>query len=103
MQKSDGSESNSHLLRKETIESDELLFNPGWFPSAETTIFPLKSDAKKGSTGDPNYIGFVFISADEDVVYHSKAIYNFLDFLGDIGGLRDALKLIGSFLVSVFC
>ena len=32
---------------------------------------------------------------------HSRAIYNFLDFLGDVGGLYDAFKLIAAMLISV--
>ena len=30
-----------------------------------------------------------------DVKYYSRAIYTALDFLGDVGGLLDALKYIG--------
>ena len=32
---------------------------------------------------------------------YSRSIYNALDFLGDVGGLFDALKLIGAGLISV--
>ena len=32
---------------------------------------------------------------------HSRAIYNILDFLGDVGGLLDALKLIAGTLVGL--
>ena len=32
---------------------------------------------------------------------HKRSIYNFLDFLGDVGGLLDALKLIAWSLVSL--
>ena len=31
--------------------------------------------------------------------YHSRTIYNALDFLGDIGGLADALRYIGQLLI----
>ena len=31
---------------------------------------------------------------DEEEVSHSRAIYNCLDFLGDVGGLFDALRVI---------
>ena len=103
MEKDAGSNSKAHLLQKETIESDDLLFNPGWFPSAEKTIFSLNDDGKKHAVEDSNVINFVTFSADLKVLNHSRAIYNVLDFLGDIGGLSDALKLIASFFVSVFC
>lgn len=32
---------------------------------------------------------------------YSRAVYTLLDLLGDVGGLTDALKLIGSIIVSV--
>ena len=35
----------------------------------------------------------------KDVVVHSRQIYNFLDLLGDIGGLSDALMIIGKLIV----
>ena len=44
----------------------------------------------------------VIFSSDTTVLNHSRAIYNILDFLGDIGGLRDALKLIASALATFF-
>ena len=33
---------------------------------------------------------------------YSREIYNVLDFLGDVGGLFDALKIIGYALASAF-
>ena len=33
---------------------------------------------------------------------HSRAIYGILDFLGDVGGLFDALKLIAAGIISLF-
>ena len=32
---------------------------------------------------------------------YSRSIYNALDFLGDVGGLFDALKLIGMGILSI--
>lgn len=40
--------------------------------------------------------------APGEVIVHARSIYNALDFLGDVGGLFDALKLIGAAIVSVF-
>ena len=37
-----------------------------------------------------------------DVVYHTRAIYTFLDLLGDVGGLLDALKGFMSFVVAFY-
>lgn len=50
----------------------------------------------------PNLVGMITFALGKNEVYHSRAIYNVLDFLGDIGGLRDALKLIASILVGLF-
>ena len=35
-------------------------------------------------------------------VKKSRSIYNFLDFLGDVGGLFEGLKLIAAALLGVF-
>lgn len=36
-----------------------------------------------------------------EVKIYSRSIYNALDFLGDVGGLFDALKLIGAGILSI--
>ena len=41
------------------------------------------------------------ITASSTGILHSRSIYNALDFLGDVGGLLDALKLIASVLLSL--
>ena len=38
----------------------------------------------------------------KDVVYHKRSIYTFLDLLGDLGGLSDALISIMSFIVTLY-
>ena len=38
---------------------------------------------------------------DSHKIVHSRAIYNILDFLGDVGGLLDALKLIAGTIVGL--
>ena len=40
--------------------------------------------------------------ADDIELHHSKAIYNLLDFLGDVGGLSDALRLIAWGILNIF-
>ena len=37
--------------------------------------------------------------ATDKVVEHKRVIYGLLDFLGDLGGLREALMSIGSTLL----
>ena len=35
-------------------------------------------------------------------MHHNRSVYTFLDFLGDVGGLFDALKGISSLIVSLY-
>ena len=37
-----------------------------------------------------------------DVIHHNRSIYTLLDFLGDCGGLKDALTVICEILLFVF-
>ena len=41
------------------------------------------------------------IYADPMIVNKSRSIYNFLDFLGDAGGLFEGLRLVSSVLFSL--
>ena len=51
---------------------------------------------------NPNTIGMIGIGLDKTVLNHSRAIYNVLDFVGDIGGLSDGLRLIAWTLLYLF-
>ena len=42
------------------------------------------------------------IELDNSIQIHSRQTYSLLDFLGDLGGLFDALRLIAAALVSPF-
>ena len=59
------------------------------------------SDIKSGSAFEKGVLCKLDIRADSTKLFHQRAIYNILDFLGDIGGLLDALKLIAATLVSL--
>ena len=39
-------------------------------------------------------VAFIAFTTDNQQINHTRAIYNLLDFLGDIGGLFDCLKVI---------
>ena len=41
------------------------------------------------------------ITLDSQVLNNTRAVYNFLDFLGDIGGLFDALKVIAWSFITI--
>ena len=78
-----------------------MLFNPGWFGEDEDTIYSVKPSDETLVPGIPNTIAIIGFSLDKNVVNHSRAIYNALDFLGDVGGLSDGLKLIAWTLVTL--
>ena len=44
--------------------------------------------------------GFI-IGRSLDVVSHQRSIYSVFDFLGDIGGLSEILRLIGSGITAI--
>ena len=44
----------------------------------------------------------IVFNLDKEVHYHDRSIYTFLDLLGDIGGLFDALKGIFSILITFY-
>ena len=41
------------------------------------------------------------IRLDKDVSHHKRSIYTFLDLLGDVGGLNDALSAIASAFIAL--
>ena len=47
----------------------------------------------------PGLVSGQAYSVSPDMVVYQRTIYTFLDFLGDVGGLLDGLKLIGSALI----
>lgn len=79
-----------------------MFFNTGWFDNESYEIYRLE-DANE-STRDaqnPESIIEIMIFAKGDVQFRSRAIYNALDLLGDVGGLFDALKLLAQALISL--
>ena len=46
-------------------------------------------------------LAFIVFFLSSDITEYKRTIYGPLDFLGDVGGLSDALIYIGSFLVSI--
>ena len=44
----------------------------------------------------------IFFGLDKEVKYHDRSVYTFLDLLGDVGGLFDALKGIFSILITFY-
>ena len=89
---------------EQSIESGELFFNPGWFNLKEETIFNVQEGATTikvlGYEGQKIVSGITF-GASLDRKTFKRSIYNALNFLGDVGGLRDALTLIGRLFLTL--
>ena len=52
---------------------------------------------------DPENIFFSLeLDLDSDIMQHNRSVYTFLDYLGDVGGLFDALKGIFSLMVTFY-
>ena len=49
-----------------------------------------------------SFVGGVLVEVHPDRVTHKREIYNFLDLLGDIGGLSEALKSFGALFMILF-
>ena len=47
-------------------------------------------------------IAFVVFSLDSNEIHHSRTIYNALDFVGDVGGLYDGLRIVAETFVRIF-
>ena len=45
------------------------------------------------------YVSFE-LNLSPDIVQWNRQTYSFLDFLGDIGGLKDGLVLLGAIIIS---
>lgn len=79
------------------------MFNPGWFSPEEASFYHIEAveATKPASSNSATQIAGLLIYADNDGIKQERAIYNTLDFLGDVGGLLDALKFIAGFFIFI--
>ena len=73
------------------------------FIDIEQSIFHIDSFDPLIEESDqyiPNSLLLIEIYAAKEDLIHSRAVYNFLDFLGDIGGFIDALRFIAMMVIS---
>ena len=87
------------------IESDEYFFNPGWFREKTNSIFTILQQPRQDTSSlfsTKNLLGGFQVSLHPDVEIHKRSIYNALDFLGDVGGLQEALLRLGSIFLFFF-
>ena len=88
-------------ITKQFLDSTENRFSLGVFSKQKTFFtFPekllIESYSKQPKDNETLMIEFY---ATDKVVEHKRVIYGLLDFLGDLGGLREALMSIGSTLL----
>ena len=75
----------------------------GILPNNQRTWFELASpEPEILSLIDTPMIFSAAFTLHNDVLHHNRSIYNSLDLLGDVGGLFDALRGIGSFLIAIY-
>ena len=90
-------------MQREILRSDHKFYSLGVFPQKpiEFTTLPF---ASKKFLGFSEFDGIYSIqfSYSLDFFEHQRQIYSPLDFLGDVGGLADALLAIGAIAISTF-
>ena len=88
-------------LQKHVVESDEGWFGVGLKPAFEKEYFELTETNTFPSMFEGSLLQYQ-IMMHPDVIKHTRSIYTILDFLGDVGGLSDALKILGGIAVLLF-
>ena len=90
-------------MSREILNSDHKFHSLGVFPHypIEFTTLPESFEKLQGTTRFDGIMSIQFYYS-LDFVEHHRQIYSPLDFLGDVGGLTDALFPIGALVVSLF-
>ena len=91
---------NANLVHHK-IESEEAYSGTGIESQFDKNFFQLEFTTRLFHESSTEGLFSMIISMSPDIVYHKRSIYTFLDMLGDIGGLSDALFPIGGFFISV--
>ena len=79
------------MVHEHTLESEETYDGFGWFPREET-FYPVGSEDLDITYNDT--LGGFIITFSNQSTQHTRSIYSALDFLGDVGGLLDMLRLV---------
>jgi hypothetical protein len=74
----------------------------GYEEETEQSIFTVSPEGALPFYKDPKMISRIHIEMNLNKRTVVRQVYTFLDWLGDWGGLRDALMLIGSMLLPIF-
>ena len=90
-------------LSDELVQSSEDLIDFGWFDAQEASLFRFNDDEYDFvfQAKDVHVAGGILVNMNPDRVIHKRFIYNFLNFLGDIGGFQLSLSKIAFFLLTI--
>ena len=79
---------------KEEIESEESRLNLGFTSPVERSIYSIidaESPVFRPGSLIPGLVGGYSFGVSSDKTKHSRTVFTLLDWLGDVGGLTDAL------------
>ena len=76
--------------------SEEDLLSLG-FNSKKNTYYSISRGESYNNLFTELTISF---QMTESLVSHSRSVYSFWDFLGDVGGLNDIMRLLGTWIVT---
>ena len=69
----------------------------------QRTWFEIKDpNPEKRTYVDDSFLFSFEFKLNKDVIHHKRSVYTFLDLLGDLGGLMDALVGIMSCIVALY-
>ena len=69
----------------------------------QRTWFEIKDpNPEKRTYVDDSFLFSFAFKLNKDVIHHKRSVYTFLDLLGDLGGLMDALVGIMSCIVALY-
>ena len=82
----------TNTLQQQTLESEENILA---LSSIGKQWYTFKSLAlERDSNSDPNATLKVNFEIDEFTVVNHRRVYSLLDWIGDVGGLFDGLKIV---------
>ena len=92
-------------MQEHSLESEESRTGMDFFDFSVRieTWFDLDTTQTKEFYGGDYHSPFTFyLLLSQDKTIHKRSIYNFFDWLGDVGGLLDGLRIIGDIIISMY-
>ena len=80
------------------VESQESWFGAGFVAPVESDFYTIDFEVSPFTEFEEGIFTLAIVMS-KDVVWHNRQIYSLLELLGDIGGLSDALLIIGKIIM----